>query len=198
MISSVRGRLDWLRRQYAPHEHRPLDGYAVTMGTFGVLAAGVVTAAKLTGRTVPDRPATADVVLISIATHKLSRLIAKDAITSPLRAPFTRYSEPAGSGEINEEVRDEGSSLRHSLGELVSCPFCLAVWVATGLTTGLVFAPKVTRLAATVFTATAVSDFLQMAYTMAKEAAEGSSPADDDEPAEDKQPSINGHALTQG
>ncbi len=180
MLPSVRGRFERLRKQYAPHEHRPLDGYVTTMGAFGVLAAGVAGAARLTGRPVPERPALGDVVLISIATHKLSRLIAKDAITSPLRAPFTRYSEPAGSGELNEEVRDEGSALRHSIGELVSCPFCLAVWVATGLTSGLIFAPRFTRLAATVFTATAASDFLQMAYSLAKEAAEGS-PSDDED-----------------
>ena len=182
MISSVRGRLNRLRRDYAPHEHRPLDGYVATMGAFGVLAGSLAVTARMAGKAVPERPATADVVLISIATHKLSRLIAKDAITSPLRAPFTRYAEPSGSGEINEEVRDQGSSLRHSIGELVSCPFCLAVWVATGLTSGLVFAPRLTRLAATVFTATAVSDFLQMAYSLAKEAAEGE-PQPDEQPA---------------
>jgi hypothetical protein len=50
------------------------------------------------------------------------------------------------------------------------------VWVATGLTSGLVFAPRLTRLAATVLTATAASDFLQMAYSLAKEAAEGDEP----------------------
>jgi hypothetical protein len=179
MISSVRDRLDRLRRDYAPHEHRPLDGYVATMSAFGVLAGSLAAAAKVTGKPVPDRPATADIVLISIATHKLSRLIAKDAITSPLRAPFTRFSEPGGSGELNEEVRDQGSALRHSIGELLSCPFCLAVWVATGLTSGLVFAPRLTRLAATVFTATAASDFLQMAYSLAKEAAEGQAEQDE-------------------
>lgn len=173
MFPSARGRLNRLRRAYAPHEHRPLDGYVVTMAAFGVLAGSLAAAAKLTGRPVPERPAAGDIVLISIATHKLSRLLAKDSITSPLRAPFTRYAEPGGSGEVNEEVRDRGSSLRHSIGELVSCPFCLAVWVATGLTSGLVFAPRLTRLAATVCTATAASDFLQMAYSIAKEKAEG-------------------------
>ncbi|MFI5936904.1 DUF1360 domain-containing protein [Actinoplanes sp. NPDC051494] len=188
MLPSLRGRLDRLRRQYAPHEHRPLDGYVMTMGAFGALAASLAATAKLTGRPVPERPAVGDVVLISLATHKLSRLIAKDSITSPLRAPFTRYREPGGSGEINEEVRDQGSSLRHSLGELVSCPFCLAVWVATGLTGGLVLAPKLTRLTATVFTATAVSDFLQMAYSAAKEGAEGG-------PAPKPRQPLNGHAL---
>jgi hypothetical protein len=182
MTGPARGRLARLRRSYAPHEHRPLDGYAVTMGAFGALAGSLAAAVKLTGRPVPERPATADVVLISIATHKLSRLLAKDSVTSPLRAPFTRYAEPGGSAEVNEEVRDGGSSMRHSIGELVSCPFCLAVWVATGLTGGLVLAPRLTRLAATALTAVAVSDFLQLAYSIVKEAAEGA-PDDEQAPA---------------
>ncbi|BFU46543.1 DUF1360 domain-containing protein [Krasilnikovia sp. MM14-A1004] len=170
---TVRDRIDRLCEEYAPHEHRPLGGYAVAMGGFGVLAASLAAAAKVTGRPVPERPAASDVVLISIATHKLSRLVAKDAVTSPLRAPFTRYAEPGGSAEVNEEVRDQGSAVRHAIGELVSCPFCLAMWAATGLTGGLVLAPRLTRLAAVALTATAVSDFLQMAYSIAKEAAEG-------------------------
>jgi hypothetical protein len=171
-MSLLRDKMTKLRRDYAPHEHRPLDGYVAAMGGFGVLAASLGVAAKLGHRPVPERPATADVVLISIATHKLSRLIAKDSVTSPLRAPFTRYAEPAGAAELNEEVRDQGSSLRHGIGELITCPFCLAVWVATALTGGLVLAPRLTRLAATTLTATAVSDFLQMGYSIAKEAAE--------------------------
>jgi Protein of unknown function (DUF1360) len=173
MMGSVRDRLAGLRRAYAPHEHRPLDGYVAAMGAFGMLAAALGAAAKVTGRSVPERPATSDIVLISIATHKLSRLIAKDSVTSPLRAPFTRYAEPGGAAEVNEEVRDQDSSIRHSIGELITCPFCLAVWVATGLTGGLVLAPRLTRLAATTLTATAASDFLQLAYSIAKEAAEG-------------------------
>ena len=169
----IRDRLARLRRAYAPDEHRPLDGYLVAMGGFGALAGALTAAAKLTGRPVPDRPSTADVVLVSIATHKLSRLISKEAVTSPLRAPFTRYAEPGGAAEVNEEVRDQGSSTRHAIGELLSCPFCLAVWVAAGLTGGLVLAPRFTRYASAAMTAVAASDFLQMAYSIAKEAAEG-------------------------
>ncbi|GAA4598655.1 hypothetical protein BJY16_002793 [Actinoplanes octamycinicus] len=172
-MTSLQARAAETARAYAPHEHRPLAGYLVAMGAYGALAAGLAAAAKLTGRTPPERPALGDVVLISIATHKLSRLLAKDAVTSPLRAPFTRYTEPAGAAELNEEVRDEGSSVKHGIGELLTCPFCLAAWVSTGLTGGLVLAPRLTRLAATALTATAVSDFLQMAYSMAKEKAEG-------------------------
>ena len=172
-MSILRPRIQRMAQKYAPHEHRPLDGYLVAMGAFGTLAASLVAAAKVTGRPVPERPALGDVALLSLATHKLSRLIAKDAVTSPLRAPFTRYTEPIGAAELNEEVRDEGSTIRHGIGELITCPFCLAVWVATGLTGGLVLAPRFTRLAATVLTATAVSDFLQMGYSIAKDKAEG-------------------------
>ena len=172
MLNSLRARLTQVGQSYAPHEHRPLTGYVTAMGGFGALAASLAVAAKVTGATAPERPTTGDVVLLSLATHKLSRLLAKDSVTSPLRAPFTRYAEPAGAAELNEEVRDHESSLKHGIGELVTCPFCLAVWVATGLTGGLVLAPRLTRLAAVALTATAVSDFLQFGYDIAKKRAE--------------------------
>jgi hypothetical protein len=173
VIRSLRDRVSNIGQEYAPHEHRPLDGYLVAMGAFGALGASLAAGARLLGRSAPERPSLTDVALVSVATHKLSRLLAKDAVTSPLRAPVTRYSGPAGAAELNEEVRDDGSSVRHGIGELITCPFCLAVWVATGFTGGLVLAPRITRLAAAALTATAVSDFLQLAYDGAKKGVEG-------------------------
>jgi hypothetical protein len=170
MMGSVRDRLTRLRRAYAPHEHRPLDGYVVAMGAFGALAASLAAAAKLTGRPVPERPATSDIVLISIATHKLSRLLAKDSVTSPLRAPFTQYKETGGPGEVMEEARTTGQ-VRHAIGELVTCPFCLDMWIATGFALGLVFAPKATRLIAATMAALTGADFLQLVYARAQQAA---------------------------
>jgi hypothetical protein len=172
VIRALRDRVAHVSRDYAPHEHRPLDGYLVAMGAFGLLSTSLAAGARLLGRSAPERPSAGDVVLVSVATHKLSRLLAKDAVTSPLRAPVARYSGPAGAAELNEEVRDEGSTVRHGIGELMTCPFCLAVWVATGLTGGLVLAPRLTRLASVVLTATAVSDFLQLAYDGAKKQVE--------------------------
>lgn len=173
MIESLRARLTRVGQSYAPHDHRPLGGYLAAMGGFTALAAALAATAKITGKPAPERPSAADVVLLSLATHKLSRLIAKDSVTSPLRAPFMRYAEPAGAAELNEEVRDHDNTFKHGAGELISCPFCLAVWVATALTGGLVLAPRLTRLAAVALTATAVSDFLQLGYDAAKKAAEG-------------------------
>ena len=70
-------------------------------------------------------------------------------MTSPLRAPFTRFEGPQGNAELAEEVR--GSGARKAVGELVTCPFCLGPWVATALTAGLTFAPGVARPAMGVF-----------------------------------------------
>jgi hypothetical protein len=80
-----------------------------------------------------------------------------------LRAPFTVYDEPSGDAELSEHPRKD-SHAQHAVGELVTCPFCLAQWIATGFAAGLVFAPRFTRLAALVMSSTAISDFLQLAY----------------------------------
>jgi hypothetical protein len=120
----------------------------------------------------PNRWRVQDLLILTLGSHKLSRTLTKDAVTSPLRAPFTRYAGTGGPAEVQEEVR-EHSQLRHSLGELLTCPFCLDMWVATGFAIGLVFAPRFTRLIAGVFSALTGADFLQLAYAMAQQSAEG-------------------------
>lgn len=45
---------------------------------------------------------------MALATAHLSRLITKDSVTSVLRAPFARFEEPAGEGEVNEEAVGSG------------------------------------------------------------------------------------------
>ena len=153
---------------YRDGADRPLGGYVVVMATFAALVAGAAGLARATGRRLPDGVGPWDVLLLALATHKVSRTVAKDAVTSPLRAPFTRYKETGGPAEVMEEVRST-SGLRHSIGELITCPFCFDVWIATGFTLGLVFAPRVTRLVATTFTAVTGADFLHLLYTKAQQ-----------------------------
>jgi len=152
---------------YEGDADRPLGGYLVALGGYAAGVATLTGVAALRGRHLPERFGLGDTMLLSIATHKLSRLIAKDAVTSPLRAPFTRYQEPAGDGELNESVRGRG--VRHAIGELISCPFCLAVWIATGLTGGMMLAPRLTRAIGVVMTAVAASDAAQLVYDAAKQ-----------------------------
>lgn len=148
---------------YTGGEERPLGSFAAVMASYGVVVAGLSALVAARGRGLPERVGAADLALISVATHKVSRLIAKDPVTSPLRAPFTRFAGTSGEAELAEEVR--GTGARKAVGELVTCPFCLAQWVATGFAFGLVLAPRATRLTATVFTVVAAADVLQFAYS---------------------------------
>ena len=154
---------------YRGDQDRPLGGYVVIMAVFAAIVAGAAGLAAATRRPLPAGVGPWDVLLLAVATHKVSRTATKDAVTSPLRAPFTRYEDTGGPAEVMEEVRHT-SGLRHSIGELITCPFCLDVWIATGFTMGLVFAPRVTRLIAATFTAVAGADFLQLLYAKAQQA----------------------------
>jgi Protein of unknown function (DUF1360) len=68
-------------------QQRPLASYAILAGAF---TGGFVAflAVRRLGDGLPARIAPADVALLGIATHKLSRLIAKDRIAAFVRAPF--------------------------------------------------------------------------------------------------------------
>jgi hypothetical protein len=128
---------------YAPPEMRPpLRSYAVMMAIFnGLFVAGLVVARRR-GRELPDRPPLGDIALVGVASHKLSRLITKDKVTSPIRALFTELEGSGGPGELEEKAR----------GSI-----------------GILFAPRPTRFVAALFAALTVSDFFQIAYKAAEE-----------------------------
>ena len=151
------------RERYAGGEDRPLKGYVATMAVYAGLVSAMAVTARITKRNIPASVSPMDVTLCAAATHKLSRLLAKDPVTSPLRAPFTSYVGTSGPAELKEEVRGHG--VQKTIGELITCPFCAGVWVATGFTSGLVYLPRTTRLAAATLTALAGADLLQFVYT---------------------------------
>jgi len=99
---------------------------------------------------------------MAAGTQKLSRLIAKDRVTSFLRSPFTRYTGEAGPSEVEEEPR--GAGLQLAVGELLVCPYCIGQWVAAAFVGGYVADPKTTRVVASVFAVLGASDFLQQAW----------------------------------
>lgn len=148
---------------YSAGVDRPLGGYLTTMGTYSAVVGALAGAVAVSGRDIPpDGLSPYEVLLAAAATHKISRLITKDPVTSPLRAPFTSYDGTSGPAELTEEVRGHGA--RKTVGELVTCPFCTSVWVATGLTAGMIFVPRVTRLVMGAFSALAGADMLQFAH----------------------------------
>jgi Protein of unknown function (DUF1360) len=156
----------------APEKRPPFFPYLAFMSIFGSLVAAALTLAKRQGRELPDRVPAGQLLLIGTASHKFSRVLSKDKVTSPLRAPFTELEGKGGPAELEERAR--GTGLRKAIGELLICPFCLDLWVIAAFSVGLLFAPRVTRFIASLFAALTIADFLQIAYKAAEDKGLGS------------------------
>lgn len=170
MIERIRKWAHDQATEYAAGEERPLGGYLALMSVYSTGIVCASAAARALHRPAPQRIGPWDVVQLTVATHRLSRTISKDPVTSPFRAPFMRYAGLQAAGELHEEVRGHG--LQHSAGELLGCPMCLAQWVAMALCAGLVLAPAPTRLVLATMTAVGGADFLQHLYSVLQQADE--------------------------
>lgn len=159
----------WARHRehrYEQGEDRPLGGYVVANAVFVAATAAGFGLVRLTNRSLPDRFLFRDLALLAVGSHKLSRRLSKDAVTSPLRAAVTEFKGAGGPAEVNEEVTATGGG--HAFGELITCPFCMDQWIVTAGMFGLVMVPKPTRFVASVFAVVAGADFLHLAYGYAQ------------------------------
>jgi Protein of unknown function (DUF1360) len=152
---------------YAPEKTGSLRGYGVLMSVFGALASAFAAWFRASERELPERIDGRDLLLVTVASHKASRLISKDRVTSPLRAPFARYEGEAGPGEVSESPRGHG--LRRAIGELLLCPYCLGMWTSAALVAGLLVVPRFTRWLASVLAIFFGSELLQIAYKKAED-----------------------------
>lgn len=143
-----------------------LAEYAGAMTLF-LASVATLTSAAAAKDLLPKKFKPLDLIVLGVATHKLSRLISKARITGSLRAPFVHYLCSCGAGEVDEEPRGRG--LQRAIGELISCPYCMGPWSAAALGFGMMFAPRATRFFASVLGAVAVSDFLHRAYAATKD-----------------------------
>jgi hypothetical protein len=141
----------------------PLAAYATLAGVYNLLLAGLVRrATRHRGKASPPLPGLREIALLGTASHKLSRVITKDAVTAPLRAPFAEYREDLGYGEVNDVPRGHGP--RRVLGELLTCNYCMDMWVALGFAYGLREFPRPTRFLLAFFSSVALADFLHVLY----------------------------------
>ena len=148
---------------------QPLQSYTVLAGVFNLIFALFLLLTRETGWGLPEKVSTRDIVLFGVATHKMSDMIANDAVTSFVRAPFTELQEKESPKSVDEKPR--GTGFRRSIGELVTCKFCMGQWIASFFAYGLVFAPAVTRFIASVFAIATVSDHLHQTYKALKKRA---------------------------
>lgn len=147
-----------------------LAGYSGSLSVYSAVLAGLALLGTRNAVTLPSDYSVKDLVLGGIAVHKFSRLVSKSSVMSPIRAPFTEFEKPSGSAEHDESPRGE-DGVRHSIGELLTCPFCVGVWVGTGYVAALTLAPRQARSWAALFTVTFISDSLQLGYDALRELA---------------------------
>lgn len=151
----------------SPREPDRIASFAAVLGVFATGVSATALYGRVTGKKLPERVPPLDVVLGAVATFKFTRMIAKDAVTTPLRAPFTQFEENIGAGEVMESPKP--GHPQHTIGDLLSCPFCLAPWVSTSYVATLALAPRLARAWAAVFTVVGLSDSLQFGYDQLKE-----------------------------
>ncbi len=148
---------------HSPDRERPLGAYGALEISFAALVTGFGLWLRRSGREWPEEIPTRDLALVSLATFKASRIITRDRVTSTIRAPFSRFQDDAGHGEVNEAAR--GNGIRRAIGELLVCPYCMDMWVASAFLGGLVVAPRATRVLASIFAVVSGADALQIAHS---------------------------------
>lgn len=143
-------------------EELPLANYAELAGIYAVGFAALLLAAKSARRPLLNKIGLGDILLLGVGTYKLSRIITKDRVTSPLRAPFVTYE---GSGKTNElKEKPRGTGMQRAVGDLLTCPWCMGPWAAAALTYGFVLAPGAARVAGCILSATAFSDAMHLGH----------------------------------
>jgi Protein of unknown function (DUF1360) len=142
----------------ATQTHAPHREYAAIMGTFATGLAGVGLLARALGRD-PQEHGPLDLAILGLATFKAARTVAKDEVASFIREPFV-------VGEAHEGGEDavETGDLRQAIGELVTCPRCIGTWIAAGLTSTQIVAPRFGRLLTWTLAAAGANDYLSAGF----------------------------------
>jgi hypothetical protein len=163
----IAGKASEIKRVYASGEDRPMGSHLVLVVIYNALVGALLVGRARSGKGFPERIGAGDLLLAGVATHKVSRVIAKERVTAALRAPFTEFKEKGGPAEVEESPR--GSGMRRAIGELLVCPFCLGQWVATAIVGGFAVVPRATRFVCSIFAAVTIGDFLQIFYKGSEE-----------------------------
>jgi Protein of unknown function (DUF1360) len=138
----------------------PYAAYAGIMGAFAAGLAGAGALARLLEREPPERRAL-DLAVLGAATFKAARTLSRDEVTSFIREPFVE-----GDAHDGAEVPVATGDARQALGELVTCSRCVGTWVAAGLATTQVVAPRFGRLLTWTLAAAGVNDWLQAGFAV--------------------------------
>lgn len=150
-----------IQQEYRGGDDMPLLSFAVLSSIYLGAVGGLLWRARCKGR-LPRRVRWDDIVLLGVASHKLSHILTRAKVTAFVRAPFTRFQKSSGQGTVSDTARGEG--LQKAIGQLLTCPYCAGAWTSAGLTVGLIFNPPVTRWICGLLSVNTVTDLIHMGY----------------------------------
>src|SRR4051812_47916967 len=137
----------------------PYGSYAAIVSGFGGLLATAGALGRLLDRD-PQCQTALDFVVLALASFKAARTLAHDRVTAPVRAPFVQ-----GEADTDDEQPVRSGDLQQAIGELVTCSRCVGTWVAAGLGSTQIVAPRFGRLLTWSLGAAAANDFLQGGFS---------------------------------
>lgn len=102
-------------------------------------------------------------ILICLATFRLTRLIVFDTITVFLRKPFHEMIEETNEqGQVETYLHIKGEGLKFWIGELLSCYWCVGVWVSIILVAAYMMVPVFAGMTILILAIAAVASIIEM------------------------------------
>ena len=98
-----------------------------------------------------------------MATFALADVLAKERISTWLRAPFVVESAD------HKPLQPEGTGLRYAIGELVTCSRCVGTWSALALVGLRTASPSAGRATATILALAGINDVAQSGFRLLAE-----------------------------
>jgi hypothetical protein len=139
-------------------ESPPYEAYAAIVASFAGLLATAGALGRLLDRD-PQCQTALDFVVLGLASFKAARTLAHDRVTAPVRALFLE-----GEADTDDEQPVRSGDLQQAIGELVTCSRCIGTWVAAGLASTQIVAPRFGCLLTWSLGAAAANDFLQAGF----------------------------------
>jgi hypothetical protein len=147
----------------AEHADAQIPLYGVFLLTYCALWILFLLAMAVSGRPWPEEVSGIDLLLLSLATFRLTEIVTEEKVARCIRAPFCErvvVTKPDGTQDYEE--RPKGQGLRRVAGELILCPWCTGIWIATLLCFFWLLIPGLARVLMTVFAVAAGGLFFQI------------------------------------
>ena len=130
------------QHQHGARDRAGTEGRLVKLALVGAYSA--LTLGAGVARRRRDVPSVSELVVVGLASHRVGRMLAFERVGEPFREPFTA-TVPDESG-ADDTVVARGRGVRWVVGELVSCPTCVATWAALAMSLMRRFAPGPTSI----------------------------------------------------